>query len=111
MLLRSMAPEVVATDELGGGEDLAVITEMLKAGVTVITTLHGENLTDLKSRPPWKHLLQQKIFERYVICGRSLGPGTIEAIFAADGSTGLIRSPFRGPKERPARLKKESDWA
>ena len=41
MMLRSMSPEVIITDEMGGSEDFAAVREIKKRGVAVITTLHG----------------------------------------------------------------------
>lgn len=41
MMLRSMSPEVIITDEIGGSEDFEAVREIKKRGVAVITTLHG----------------------------------------------------------------------
>lgn len=42
-MLRSMSPDVIITDEIGGSNDLEVIREIKKRGVSVITTMHGKN--------------------------------------------------------------------
>ncbi|NLK52691.1 MAG: stage III sporulation protein AA [Syntrophomonadaceae bacterium] len=85
MLLRSMSPQVVATDEIGRREDAEAIEDLLNAGVTVITTVHGVSLVDLRMRPVIRDLITQKIFERFVLLSYARGPGTIEAII--DGRT------------------------
>lgn len=41
-LLRSMAPDVIITDEIGDIADFEAITEIKKRGVKIITSLHGD---------------------------------------------------------------------
>ncbi len=81
MLIRSMAPDVVATDELGRQEDVAAVREAIHAGVSVITTAHSRTINELKKRPYIGELLEQKFFDRYVILSARLGPGTVEEIY------------------------------
>lgn len=80
MLLRSMSPQVIATDEIGRREDVDALEEVLNAGVKILTTAHGSSLADLSERPVLSNLIRSKIFERFVILGRSRGVGTIEDI-------------------------------
>lgn len=42
VMLRSMSPDVIITDEIGDKKDFDAISEIKKRGVKVITTLHGE---------------------------------------------------------------------
>lgn len=94
MLLRSMSPQVVATDEIGRKEDIHAIEELLNAGVSVITTVHGNTLDDLKQRPVLRDLIAQNIFERYVLLGRSRGIGSVEDIIDGHSYRSLIRTIF-----------------
>lgn len=41
-MLRSMSPEVIITDEIGGAEDFSAIREIKKRGVRIITTVHAD---------------------------------------------------------------------
>ena len=41
LMLRSMSPDVIITDEIGDDKDFAAIREIKKRGVSIITTLHG----------------------------------------------------------------------
>ena len=41
LMLRSMSPDVIITDEIGGSNDFAAIAEIKKRGVSIITSLHG----------------------------------------------------------------------
>lgn len=80
MLLRSMGPEVIVTDEIGGAEDIAAIEEVIRAGVTVVATAHGSSLAELQSRPGLRRLLDEQVFERAAILGFSRGAGTVEQL-------------------------------
>ncbi len=80
LLIRSMSPHVIATDELGDEKDVKALHEALKAGVKIIATVHGENVNDLKSKPNLKQIINEKIFERIFILDNSKGVGTISKI-------------------------------
>jgi len=85
LLLRSMGPAVIATDEIGRQEDVAALEEVLNAGVKVLTTVHGSSLEELADRPALQYLFKIKAIQRFVILGRSKGVGTVEDI--VDGRT------------------------
>ena len=80
MLIRSMSPSVVATDELGRAEDIHAVHEALNAGVSVLTTVHGKDINELLYRPHVKELLQNKYFHRYVVLDDNPCVGTIKKI-------------------------------
>ncbi|AGB40507.1 stage III sporulation protein AA [Halobacteroides halobius DSM 5150] len=80
LLIRSMSPNVIVTDEIGTKEDVDILLEALNAGVRVITTVHGSNLAEVKSRPSLAKLFKDNIFKRIIILSRAKGPGTIEKI-------------------------------
>lgn len=95
MLVRAMSPQVVATDELGKEEDAVAVAEVLNAGITLIATAHGHDLEEVARRPLLRDLVRERVFQRYVVLGTSLGPGTVEHVF--DGSfRDLVGRPFRG---------------
>ena len=80
LLIRSMSPDVVVTDEIGSRQDVAAIQEALNAGVRVITTVHGNNLREVKARPSLHGLFKNNTFERIIILSQKFGPGTVEQI-------------------------------
>ncbi len=90
MLLRSMGPEVIVTDEIGRAEDAAAIEEVIHAGVTVVATAHGSSLTELRARPGLRRLLDERIFERALILGWSRGTGTVEQLCKLDERSGPV---------------------
>jgi len=71
---------VIATDELGRPEDLMAIEEAVRAGVRIITTVHGWNLEDAMQKPVIGKLLRDGVFERAVVLSRRRGPGTVEQV-------------------------------
>lgn len=80
MMVRSMAPQVIATDEIGSVTDAEAIAEVMNAGITLIATAHGSNIKELERRPALGVLIEQGAFERIVILSRAEGPGTLEEI-------------------------------
>jgi stage III sporulation protein AA len=83
MLLRSMAPGVIAVDEIGGDMDVKALHDALYCGCRILATAHGENLDDLIQKPSFAGLIGEKCFERYVILRNC--PGTVDAVLDDEG--------------------------
>lgn len=77
MLIRSMSPKVIITDEIGNDGDRDAIRRVLNAGVKIITSAHGYNISDLKSRQEVIALIEEKVFDKLIVLGNLNGPGTI----------------------------------
>lgn len=60
MALRSMSPQVIAVDELGGKEEYKAVKQIMYSGCKVIGTEHGDCIQDIKNR----------MFQRYVLLKR-----------------------------------------
>jgi stage III sporulation protein AA len=88
MIVRSMAPQVMAMDELGHTDDAAALMDALRTGVRVLSTAHAGTLEEARGRPTLAHLLEQGVFERLVVLSRKHGPGTIDGVY--DLKTGRI---------------------
>jgi stage III sporulation protein AA len=50
LMLRSMSPDVLVTDEIGSIEDFVAVKDSLKSGVSVIATAHATDIYDIKTR-------------------------------------------------------------
>lgn len=81
MLLRSMAPQVIAMDELGHADDVIAIEDALRTGVQILSTAHAGSLAEARDRPVLAHLLRQGVFDRLAVLSRKHGPGTIEGVY------------------------------
>lgn len=88
MLVRSMSPVVIATDEIGRPEDVTAIREVLNAGIKLITSVHGNDLKDILKRPVLEEIVSLGLFERFIILSRAEGAGTLEAVI--DGSENFL---------------------
>lgn len=80
MLLRSMNPQILAVDEIGTGEDARAIGQAIRSGCYVIATIHGDSIGQLEGKHGIGELLQDKVFERYVILGNRKKPGRIDLV-------------------------------
>ena len=73
MLIRSMSPEVLALDEIGGQDDIEAIQYAIKCGVKVIATMHAGSREELLNKPYMQVLLNEGGFERLVFMERADG--------------------------------------
>lgn len=80
MLIRSMSPDVLVVDEIGGEKDVYAVQEAIYAGVKVMASAHGFTYEDFLSRPYMSQLAKLKAFERYVLLSNRKGIGTVEKI-------------------------------
>ncbi|WP_151734336.1 stage III sporulation protein AA [Paenibacillus tengchongensis] len=71
MMIRSLSPDVLIADEIGRPEDASAVTEALHAGISVVASAHGKEVTELARRPGLGGLVEQRMFERYVILHRA----------------------------------------
>ena len=82
MLIRSMSPEVIITDEIGKPSDLDAIQQCQKSGVKLITSIHGSNLEDIENSN-LSCLIRDKVFQNIVILSKENGPGTVKEVISA----------------------------
>lgn len=61
-LLRSLSPEVLATDELSSLSDAQAVLEAIHSGVSVLATVHGRELDSVRSRSALYPLVRQSGF-------------------------------------------------
>lgn len=85
LLVRSMAPEVIAVDEIGSREDVEAMEYVINSGVKILATVHGSSMEDIKAKPVLGRLVQEKVFQRYIVLsGRKVGQ--IREVFDERGS-------------------------
>ena len=67
MLIRSMAPEIIVCDEIGGNEDIGAIEKMALSGVKGIFTAHGGSIEEIYQNENLKRLIDSKIIRKIII--------------------------------------------
>lgn len=82
MMLRSMSPDVIITDEIGKKEDADAIEKTINSGVKIITTVHGENRKQLLYRRDLREIC--RYFDLMVTLSKRNGAGTVEEIYTAE---------------------------
>ena len=85
MAVRSLSPEVLVVDEIGGKQDILALQEVLKCGCSVIATAHGEKWEEWKRRPDMQELFEKRYFECYILLQQGETPGQIASVREAGG--------------------------
>jgi len=80
MLIRSMAPKVIVSDEIGNTKDIDATNYALCSGVKCIFTAHGDNIETLKLNPIFKKILELHLFEKIIFLDNSV-KGKIKKIY------------------------------
>ena len=79
MLIRSMSPDVIITDEIGKKEDLEAARQCLSSGVALITSIHGSRQEDL-NKSEIAPLITSSFFENIIFLSNRQGPGFVEEV-------------------------------
>lgn len=67
MMVRSMRPDFVATDEIGTDEDAEAILYAINSGVKILATAHGNSLEDINRSVRLRELIKTGVFERIIL--------------------------------------------
>ncbi|GAB5616164.1 stage III sporulation protein AA [Faecalimonas canis] len=86
MLIRSMAPQVIAVDEIGAREEICAIEYALHCGCKMLATAHGVSMEEMKKKPFFEQMIREKRFERYVVLGNEHHMGEILGIYDENGN-------------------------
>lgn len=85
MMIRSMSPEVLVVDEIGGQQDFDALLEAIYSGVTIFCSVHGQSLADLKEHPLSNNLFENGIFSRYIVLDKRTGSYQKKELYDAEG--------------------------
>jgi len=80
MLIRSMSPQIIACDEIGGVDDVQSIKIAICSGVKGIFTAHGKNLEEIMKNTELNELIKENIIEKIVQLSTK-EKGTVEKIY------------------------------
>lgn len=85
MLIRSMAPQVLAVDELGSEGDIRALQTASRCGCKLVATIHGSSLAEVKMKKYMRNVIADGLFERYLILTRRKGQCLVEGIYDEEG--------------------------
>ena len=85
MVLRSLSPQVIAVDELGGKEDFDAVEKVVYCGSRILGTVHATSMTELEQKPYLNHWIREKIFERFVFLKRTEGGSRLFEVYDVEG--------------------------
>ncbi len=79
--VRSMRPDIIATDEIFGEKEIECILDCIRCGVKVVATLHSDEISKVKKSPIYSRLLSDF---RYVVS--IIGIGNIDRVIDLRGN-------------------------
>lgn len=85
MLIRSMSPQVVAVDEIGGKDDLEAIRYGKNCGCRLLATVHGYSFEDVRKKPILGELVEEGVFQRFAVLEGRTRPGLVNRILDGKG--------------------------
>lgn len=75
--VRTLAPEIVITDELGSETDWRCVEKASASGVKIIATAHGGSLADITAKSGFK----MGVFERYAVLSSEGAAGRLKKLY------------------------------
>ena len=90
MLIRSMSPQIIACDEIGGKEDVDTIKSAIYSGVKGIFTAHGKNIEEIIKNPELNILVKENIIEKIIQLSIK-ERGMVEKIYDLKGRCNIIK--------------------
>ena len=81
LLIRSMAPQVIAVDELGSPQDADAVEKVLRCGCRILATVHAKDMEELKQKSFMQGLFAEKAFERFIVLGKENGSCMVRNIY------------------------------
>lgn len=85
MAIRSLSPEVIAVDEIGGAKEEEALQMALTGGCALLATIHGESLQDLHNSPWIGRIMRQNMFQRIIVLEKKERPGIIQSVYDGKG--------------------------
>ncbi len=79
--IRSLAPNIIVTDELSEWEDVEAVKFASNCGVRILASTHSDSIESFLQKAAFKELIDEKVFKRYVVLSMREGPGTLEGIY------------------------------
>lgn len=78
LLLRSMSPQLIAVDELGGPDDIRSVKYLMHCGCVVFATIHGYSLDEVIKRMELREIIGTCGFSRIITLCAVNGAGSVK---------------------------------
>lgn len=88
--IRTLSPEVILCDELGGERETAAVEEAVNAGVSLIVSVHAASAGELLRRRQIRRLMETGAFGCVVLLDCAARPGKIKGIYKVGELLGQI---------------------
>ena len=73
LLLRSMDPQIIASDEISAPADLLAIEEIFGCGVGILASAHASCREDLLRRRAYRRLIEKGVFSYFLVIRQQNG--------------------------------------
>lgn len=90
-LIRTMSPQALAVDELGGVGDLRALRMANGCGCKLLATIHGGSLEEVLHKNYMRYAIEESLFERYVVLNRGAGAWGIAGVYDREGKPCIRR--------------------
>ena len=81
MRIRSMSPDILAVDELGNAGDIEALHQATHCGCKMLATIHGFSLEDVYQKRYMKEVIDEQLFDRYMILGKKNNRCVVNGIY------------------------------
>ncbi len=81
MLIRSMAPDVLAVDELGNAEDVEAMHRAVRCGCKMLATIHSYSLEEVSRKSYMRTVMEERLFDRYLLLGKKNNKCIVTGIY------------------------------
>lgn len=85
MALRSLAPQIIAVDELGGAKDMECVQRAFYCGCSLLGTMHAGGMEELCQKPQIRQWMQTEVLQRIVEIRRRPGKSPDLCVYDARG--------------------------
>ncbi|MBO5394386.1 MAG: hypothetical protein J6A28_00580 [Clostridia bacterium] len=79
--IRSLAPNIIVTDELATQNDVEAVMYAANCGVSLLASVHCDSIESFCSKQNFEKIISERVFQRYVLLSMRNGPGTIEGVY------------------------------
>ncbi len=97
ILVRTFAPRVIAMDEIGRSADAEAILHAGVSGCSILATVHGTSIKDIRNKTEMEKLLHLGLIERFIVLSMNEQMDRYFEIYDREGNSLCGRSLLQAP--------------